>query len=256
MLYPSKNLCYPVLDPNLSRGQVGYWPLDDQGGIAYDRSGYGNHGPLVGNTHSVVSERGRCLSFDGAGDYVDAGNNPSINITNNQITVSIWVYAAATSSYLIIVDKGEAWTKGYYLYRRDNDNWITWRVETTGGDNYVQTSRAIPNVWQHIVGTYNGSIVRIYVDGITVGGAEAVAASGNINATTNNLWIGQSRVAGINAFNGLISDATIHNRALSAQEIQQLYLYGIHIHRDLIELWTTSGTIIPRIQYYNQQARA
>jgi len=248
MIYPSKNLRYPVLDQSLSRGLVGYWPLDDQGGIAYDRSGSGNHGTLVADTHSVISTRGRCLSFDGTGDYV--GIPSKTYDLGTGTTFSFWAKRGITGiDMMALGNSGSDVNKWIWL---NAGNGLFLETDTNG--DYFYGIIAVDTNWHHYVLSvkdYNGVV---YEDGAD----KTHSASSDV---TNNITldrIGSAKT--LYFFNGLLSNVSIHNRALSAQEVQQLYRYGIHKHRDLIELWTAaspaSGTIIPRIQYYNQQMRA
>ena len=76
-----------------------------------------------------------------------------------------------------------------------------------------------PTEWHHFVGTYDGSTVRIYVDGVE--GTQG-AFLGSIIANTNNLTIGRIFEDTYN-IKALIDDVRIYERALSAIEIQALY---------------------------------
>ncbi|MEM5807508.1 MAG: hypothetical protein QW474_03940 [Candidatus Aenigmatarchaeota archaeon] len=91
-------------DPQLAPfvgGLIGWWPFDEESGaIAYDRSGYGNHGTMYSSSTitdlhtSVGCKSGSCASFDGVDDYVvdDYVNIPHNNIFNvNNITIIAWI---------------------------------------------------------------------------------------------------------------------------------------------------------------------
>ena len=79
------------------------------------------------------------------------------------------------------------------------------------------------NIWNHLVGTYDGTTLRIYVDGVLAGSTVAV---GTIDATTLDSLIGVHNSLATNFFNGLLDDVRIYNRALSNDEIKQLYNMG------------------------------
>lgn len=66
------------------------------------------------------------------------------------------------------------------------------------------------NEWSFVVGTFDGSKVKTYVNGQLVG---SVARSGHIDIATNAVTIGN--VNG-NYFNGSISNVRLFNRVLSA----------------------------------------
>jgi len=250
--------------PELTRGLVGYWPLDDQGGIAYDRSGHGNNGTLVGNTVTAISTRGRCLSFDGAGDYVNVGNNESLNFgTLTNFSISGWFKTESTNDYMWIVTKGQDFNTSMFGIRKFSDHKLHFRIydNLDVGVDLVTNNVINDGVWHHVVAVANrNGNATMYIDANLQTDSQNISSVGNITHTLQSLRISRNPDLNVTTqdWNGLIDEVMIFNRALSAQEVQQLYLYGLHKHRDLIELWTaaTSGTIIPLIQYYNQQARA
>jgi len=256
MLYPSLNLQSPVLDPNLSRGLVGYWPLDDQGGIAYDRSGSGNHGTLVGDTKSVISERGRVMSFDGAGDYVDIGGSTVIG--TGDYSISLWArYNPPGTYHALFGVYADAATAGTIIF--GDSAGLQFRISSgVGGSVNCNFGDKDDNQWHHFVASAdrdgNGST---YTDGILVD-SQNISSQSAYSLLISAMFIGIRWAAGGWDFNGSIDEVMIFNRALSLSEAKQLHLYGMFKRRDPIELWTaaTSGTIIPLIQYYNQQARA
>ena len=74
-------------DPSL----VGWWKFDEgSGGTAYDSSGYGNDGTLEGDPKWVPGYLAGAIQLDGIDDYIDCGNDPSVNITR-EITLAAWV---------------------------------------------------------------------------------------------------------------------------------------------------------------------
>ncbi len=69
---------------------VGYWKFDEgSGNTAYDLSNYTNDGTINGDPKWVAGKIGAALEFDGSDDYVDCGNDPSLNI-NDRITVALF----------------------------------------------------------------------------------------------------------------------------------------------------------------------
>ena len=87
-------------------------------------------------------------------------------------------------------------------------------------DQHAGTAtRLTPNVWHHLAATYDGSVLRMYVDGVQVG---TLNAPGNIANTTGGvLEIGGDALWG-EFWSGGIDDVRIYNRALSATEITAL----------------------------------
>ena len=71
-------------------GLVGYWNFDQGSGtIAYDSSGYNNHGTIYGASWTSGKVNG-ALNFDGLNDYVDCGNNETLDPTQGA-TIEAWV---------------------------------------------------------------------------------------------------------------------------------------------------------------------
>ena len=232
--------------PELTRGLVGYWPLDDMGGKAYDRSGSGNHGTII-NAVSAISTRGRCLSFDGTGDYVDVGQTFETYWNSDfDRTVSVWVKSNVDS----YVDNLFLFTTHLTIGFTDfgvgirSNLWAGIYRKTDGGFQSLSSGVAPVNgEWTFVTFVQNGSSVQIYVNG-AIKNSNIDAANGTYSSPANALigaWYNNGDPASSAIFNGLIDEVMIFNRALSAQEVQQLYLYGLHKHRDLIELWTAAN---------------
>src|SRR5207244_2453265 len=78
--------------------------------------------------------------------------------------------------------------------------------------------------WHHVAGTYNGSFVRLYVDGVQVG--SGTAASGPIKynlPTTNDLTFGRFNGTCVLGYSGLLDEIEIFSRALTPAEIQSIF---------------------------------
>ena len=76
-----------AVDPDL----IGYWKFDETSGTsAQDATGNGNDGTLNGDPQWAAGMLGGALEFDGDGDYVDVGDDPIFQITD-QITVACWI---------------------------------------------------------------------------------------------------------------------------------------------------------------------
>jgi len=94
-----------------------------------------------------------------------------------------------------------------------------YELQATGSElfayinNQVITTK-LTNAWHHVVETYDRSYQNLYVDGKL---KASKPLTGAISTNTNNLVIGK-------CFNGIIDEVRIYNRALSAEEIQKLYL--------------------------------
>jgi hypothetical protein len=85
----------------------------------------------------------------------------------------------------------------------------------------ASTGYLVPDAWTHVAATWDGSIMKLYKDGVPVG---SKAKSGILDANSNvKVAIGnQPAGAGNKPFDGLIDDLRIYNVALSQSEIQEL----------------------------------
>ena len=87
-----------------------------------------------------------------------------------------------------------------------------------GGERNAVGSAALPlNAWSHLATTFDGSVVRLFVNGVQAG---SLPFSGSMAASTGALRLGGNGVWG-EWFAGLIDEVRVYNRALSASEIQQ-----------------------------------
>ncbi len=87
----------------------------------------------------------------------------------------------------------------------------------TGNPGITSTSNVFTTgVWHHLVGTWNSTFMRLYVDGVQVGNA---TYGGGIRHTSNTVIIGNGASNGVGVFNGTIDQVYLFNRSLSEQEI-------------------------------------
>ena len=100
-----------------------------------------------------------------------------------------------------------------------------WHLGTdfASGDIYEDTPDV--NRWIHLAGTYDGSIMRLYVDGVEIG---SQAISGIIPVDDNPVTIGAEENEDIpqdvvGEFEGLVDEVRLYNRALTASEIQEIF---------------------------------
>ena len=203
---------------------VGIWDFEDQSNPTADRSGFGNHGILYGNTHFVANDvlGGHALSFDGNGDYVEIPDSTSLSITGTGITLEAWIKPKVGASNGAIIHKNN-----HYSLRWQNTGTITyadsitWSYATIG---YYGNAPA--GQWNHIIVTFDGSTIRFYINGVEVG---SKVRSGSLTDNAIDLGIGSYNFTS-NFFNGQIDDVRIYSHALSAAQIQQHYALGVAKH--------------------------
>lgn len=115
------------------------------------------------------------LSFDGVNDFVNCGNDPSLNITGTAITLEAWVYPTSFQPNIWqgnVINKNDVSQTGYML-RVGGTGQINFNFGSFGAWNELNTGANVVslNTWQHIAGTYDGTTSRIYVNGVEVASA-------------------------------------------------------------------------------------
>ncbi len=216
--------------PPSNLGLVGYWSMDEGSGtLAKDSSGNKNNGTLTGSPNWATGKLGNALSFTGS-NYVEFSNSSSLSVSGNQITVSVWVKPTA-GDYRTILSKGYSSSDGGYAIRMSRDSEPTkafFQVYNSSGTiGSAGTYSNIKNgVWSHLIGTYDGSQVCFYVNGVLDGACGAL--TGNIKTNSLPVRLGKLSTSGgtTEFYVGLIDDARVYNRAISATEIKQLYQSG------------------------------
>ena len=200
-----------------------YLPLDEGlGTTTKDLSGWSNHGTLVNGPTWTTGRVGNCLSFDGANDYVNCGNNTILCPANGQITIEFWMNpsidltSGTSNRYMVSYSWG--WTEIFY-----SDGKLYWEVYDESHNKYSKTlSYTFPkNTWYHIAAVSTGynSPMYLYINGNqnNLGNSP----SSYYGLVYENLYLGKS---GSYYWSGLIDEVRVYNRALSASEIQDHYL--------------------------------
>ena len=201
---------------------IGWWKFDRiEGRIAADSSGNRLDGKFVGDARIIRDAvRGNVLSLDGDGDYVNCGNNPAFNITNS-ITVASWVnIATVPNNWTAIVTKGNS---AWRLSTAHDERRFHIAISPGTDGHYINGNIEVPATeWHHVVGTYDGAHIRLYVDGVE-DQQSTVAYSGGIITNNEPVYIGENAEKPGLGWNGLIDDVRIYSYALSEAEIKALY---------------------------------
>jgi hypothetical protein len=159
-------------------------------------------------------------------------NNPNLQfLGNSPYTLEAWIYPTrnpGASNYTGIFDRESnpgSGRDGYNLYFLGGTAGATTQITAerfsagTASATWITLYESVSvNAWHHIVATYDGSLLRIYRNGLFV--AASGAATGAITNTVKTLTIG---VRGGNRFDGRIGVTNIYNRALSAADIVQSF---------------------------------
>ncbi len=176
------------------------------------------------------------LSFNGTNQRVSVPNNAALGFTNN-LTVEAWIKPSSVSGSRRVVSKNY-----YEVYIRPQGTGfaVTWRIRIGSTWRTVApTTQYSLNQWHHIAATYNGSIMRLYVDGVQAG---TRTQTGNIDAATGALTIGASGTS--NYFTGKIDEVRISNIARYSANFAPLKVFTTDANvRALWHLNEGGGTV-------------
>ena len=219
---------------SLGLSLVGEWRFDDENDPTRDSSGYDNHGILLptGEPLYIDGVFGKALQFDGSNDYVSIADSSVFN--TNVLTISAWV-KFSNDSQSFIFEKGNVNTQ-YSLFSHGTD--IVFRTKPVGeAYDTLSTTKANAGItndqWHFIIGTYDGAVKKLYVDGVLKLSRDWVKI---IEVNNNGCSIG--RFGGTTAgyyFTGSIDEVRIYNEALSLSQIQQFYAQGAVKHNIVLK---------------------
>ena len=189
---------------------------EGSGTTANDVSGNANHGTITG-AGWTTGRFGQALSFDGVNDIINVLDSNSLDLTT-EMTLEAWLRpAVAGSSWRTAIFKQRPGNMAYSLYSKRNTDLplgeIT--VGTTTVKAVTGTSGLALNAWSHLALTYDGTNLRLYLNGAQVA---LTVTSGTIATSTGPLTIGGNPIWG-EWFNGVMDEIRIYRRALTAAEI-------------------------------------
>jgi subtilisin family serine protease/glucose/arabinose dehydrogenase len=181
-----------------------------------DASGSGNNGTISGATRTASGKYGSALSFDGANDRVNIPDSNSLDLTSG-MTLEAWVRPSSLGGWDTVLLKEQPGNLLYALYANTGPGPASGEIETATGyyPVYALGSMAL-NTWTHLAATYDGSTLRLYLNGAEVSSRAVV---GSLNTSSGALRIGGNAVWG-EYFAGLIDEVRIYNRPLNQQEIE------------------------------------
>jgi len=200
-----------------STGLAAHYTFDEGAGTTVnDASGNGNTGTVEGTPSWVAGIVDGAMEFDGT-VYVNCGNGPSLQI-RDAITIAAWIKVDAfTVGWEAILAKGD----NSYRMSRGNEfgDYLHFGCNGLSGGNVTGTSVVTTGTWRHAAAVYDGQYAYIYLDGTE---DIRVASTGQIDESTNDLYIAENSGATGRQLGGLVDDVRIYNRALSPEEIAGL----------------------------------
>ena len=206
-----------------------------------DLSGNNNPATLI---NGVALDSNEGLSFDGVNDHAvlnTFNNKPTTQITCESLikpmkstlsgTIRGGAISASNSMYLGIIDSVDG----------GNTHAMHW-ANQTNTSRLSNWNGSVPNNrWSHLVGTYDGTTSRAYVNGVEI---SSWAQNGTIPGGTYYIGTyGGSVVDGTHNFDGNIETARIYNTALTSQDVSRNYYGGPIVTSGLTYMWDAGNLV-------------
>jgi len=187
----------------------------------------GSASGTVGFAAGMVNQ---AFSFNGSGGFVTVpANSGPLNINGNAVTIDGWINPSV-SSEAVYFGKTVSGGNDYLLFNGFGVG-VFAIINTTAGENQLAAFADYPanttfyqpptNQWTHLALTYDGTLAKIYVNGVLLGQS---SHSGNIAGGSAPFNIG-GRADGL-SFNGRVDEVEVFNRALLETEIDDIYNAG------------------------------
>jgi hypothetical protein len=198
-------------------GLIAAYTFDEGTGTTLlDRSGNANSGTVQGTVAwTTQGKNSGALTFNGSSTRVQIAASTSLNPTNG-LTLEAWVYpTAAQNRWRAVIQKEvDAW----FLHASNDSGALRPAAGGTygGAGAFIAAPSAIAvNTWTHLAQTYDGTTIRLYVNGVLVSSA---ARTGALETNSSPLSIGGTNAYG-EYFQGRIDDVRVYNRALLVSEL-------------------------------------
>jgi hypothetical protein len=195
-----------------TNGLVGWWPFN---GNANDESGNGNNGTVNGAT--LTTDRfgnvGKAYSFDGVNDYI-----LTTRTSQSSFSISLWFLTNQNNLFTPFID---AYNSNFELYLKNlKPNFTKWITAPGNYQEYTSNTSANLNQWNHLVCTYSNGNIKLFLNNVLISSFQNVAITNNNNGS---FYFGASISGTFQYYNGKLDDIGFWNRALTQQEITDLY---------------------------------
>jgi uncharacterized repeat protein (TIGR01451 family) len=224
----------------LSDAPVGYWRLNEaSGSTAVDEGGSGNagtyiSGSVLGATGPIISDTGnKAVSFGAAG-YVNVPDSASLSPTG-PFTLEAWVRLNSLGQQGLI-EKYDTPSHNGYLMRLQNGRLTAYTLANGSSTRAEGSTLLAANHWYHVAAVYNGTSLRVYVNGVEDGAATTTVSPTN-GATSLKLGARGDDTAF--RLDGTLDEAAVYNKALSQARIQAHFRAATRMSNEqvLIEDW-------------------
>jgi hypothetical protein len=174
----------------------------------------------------ISGKIGNALSFDGSDDRAEISTSPAFNLSGDSFTLSLWMNLSSQTVYdarLFSKASGTATNDHVLMLSTFYNRSLRFRLKTTTGTlTLIGDWNSFEfNTWHHVTATYDGSALRILIDGNEVGSA---SVTGDIAQSNDAFAFGNQPLgASDRPLDGALDQIRIYNRALTTEEITALH---------------------------------
>jgi hypothetical protein len=231
LIIPGSVLIPGNMPASIQDGLVAYYPFT---GNAGDSSGKGNHGTVNGATLTADrnGKAGSAYLFNGVNQNIRI---PPVTKSLSRFTISFWFrlldwqnacgegkyFFSMNSTPLGTTAVGDEMSIGRHPMTGTNNLLFgIFDMDSGGGWSWVNSgTQPLSTQFYHLVASYNGSLMRLYINGNLIG---SLPYSKALTQFTNACTIGSSSYS-CSYVNAIIDEVRVHNRALTDAEIRYLY---------------------------------
>lgn len=166
---------------------------------------------------SHVNAQNRALHFDGVDDYVEISSYTGLS-GPKYITIESWIYVDNFNSSPCNVCAPVVWHQDdAYRFGTGNSKGVHFDISDDSNTQSFSISSGLnQNQWHHIAGTFDGSWLRIYLDGVLKDSSKANFSALGYNSTSTPIWIGDP----VTGYGGIIEETRIWDYARTKKQIQ------------------------------------
>ncbi len=219
------SVCVVVND--LSEDLVAYWPLDESMGNAMEL--VANKDAIVSSGISYLPNQGQvdgAFQFDGSS--LTRALAPSINIPGSELTITFWMKADNLSSVegrMISKADGASGNNHMWMVSLNGGSALRFRLKTSESSNTTtlisNTGQIVADEWYFVAAWYDGTSMKIFKDLTEIA---STGKTGTITSADIPIAIGnQPTTEGDRPFPGILDDVRIYRKALSSQELLDIY---------------------------------
>ena len=159
------------------------------------------------------------LHFDGVDDYVKITNHKDLS-GPDKITLESWIYVDNFNSSPCSNCAPLIWHQGgSYRFGTGNGKGLHFDLSDANGTQSLNITTSVlkDSVWHHIAGTFDGTWMRIYLDGVVLDSLRTKFNSIGYTSTNADVWIGDPQTG----YGGIAEETRIWNYARNAKEIKE-----------------------------------